>query len=71
MSSRGPHSSASMGQFGREAQTRTPQQSGGHKNKAPQFVFLFDIHFNSAALPHIHSIFVQPVKIVQGTKSIH
>ena len=67
---RGPHSSASMGQFSRKAQTRTPQWSSGHKDKAPQFLLLCYIHFDTAALPHLHLIFVHIVKIVKGTKSI-
>ena len=58
----GNTSSDSVGWFSRGAQTRASQWSSRQEDKAPQFLFLFDIHFNPAALPHIHLIFVRFVK---------
>ena len=45
--------------------------NGVVEDKAPWLLFLLDIHYCSAAFPCSHLIFVQSVKIVKGTKSIH
>ena len=44
-----------------EAQTRT-QQSWRHKDKAPRFLFLFDIHSNTFTVPCFHLILVGIIK---------
>ena len=56
--SKGPHSSACMGWYNGRTQTKSPQQSCGHENKASQLFLLFDIRFTSSSLPHIYSFLV-------------
>ena len=69
--SKGPQSSTCTGQYNGRTQTKSPVQSCGHEDKAPWFLFLFDIHSHSSSLPHLHSVTIHMDSFLFFSHSLH